>query len=936
MSSPIPTITSHKKSILSSMWNFSGRFISLIFLLLIFSMNQISGQMLPERVFYVSVDGDDDCSDQYCGFQAALDTAAMDSADVTILVAKGVYPGNYTFDPDSGNCYGDILLEGGWDTDFQERNSIHESIVDGQNSEQPLRIVKYKGKSIGAITIDGFTVRNGVKDGSGGGMLVQTWDGDILINNNIVINNKTIGSPGQTRSGGGIFLYAFNPDILKGSKITVSNCIVKGNEAGLGIQGQGGGIFTYGTDTLLILNNIISGNTAHGGSIAIGGGIEMYSNGGLLLVANNTISGNHSDFCGGGSGTHVSSSAYKNTHYRFYNNIIYGNTKGSGYGADAFSAAWNVNPSPNNTFEYHNNLIGNHGVYPGTIIPVYENNISENPKFIDTLFHIPPSSPAVNTGLNDVIGVGDYDLDGNMRVQDEIIDMGVYEQDGLVAYYKLDGNAKDESMNHIDGVYLSGSGTGIMNEENTAEAIQADTQRIYVPYNSELSIPSEITMSMWVYPDSLTIPSYILHKGVSCQHNGNYNMKLAKGLSTDFDRPTFTYYDGVGLNKYFVSEDTLVTGRWYHLAATYNYVDHSVKLYINGNPVSGYWHSGNEPVGTAPVMTDNLMGIGAHITSHDGCNGYLRGEAQNPFYGKVDELKIYNRILEEEQIMEVFSMPPYGIELSANRLNENIVLDHVVAELSALDPNINDIHSYQLVVGDGDAQNSLFKIEENYLKVNGVINYESDPLCAVRIEVQDEAMNSFVQSFEVEIVDVNDPPVVANPIADQQIVVGEAYSYAIAENTFFDEDRDPLSYTAELKDADPLPVWLTFTETGRLFSGTATSSGDLTIVVSVEDAAFGVASDEFLLEVDPNSAENFDIDGIRIYPQPASDFLIIESVTCEFERVTIYSISGAKMCEQIISGSERNILKLNGFSEGLYILLLEGEEGKEHTKIIIR
>ena len=64
-------------------------------------------------------------------------------------------------------------------------------------------------------------------------------------------------------------------------------------------------------------------------------------------------------------------------------------------------------------------------------------------------------------------------------------------------------------------------------------------------------------------------------------------------------------------------------------------------------------------------------------------------------------------------------------------------------------------------------------------------------------------------SASLDITPVNDAPVVAHALADQNATQGSAFSFQFAANTFNDVDvGDTLTYTATLDTNAPLPVWL--------------------------------------------------------------------------------------------------------------------------------
>jgi hypothetical protein len=110
-------------------------------------------------------------------------------------------------------------------------------------------------------------------------------------------------------------------------------------------------------------------------------------------------------------------------------------------------------------------------------------------------------------------------------------------------------------------------------------------------------------------------------------------------------------------------------------------------------------------------------------------------------------------------------------------------------------------------------------------------------------------------AFEVQTATVgNNPPVVANAIADLSTVVGNFFSFTFPANTFTDPDGDVLTYTATLSGGGALPGWLSFDPVSRTFSGTP-GAGDVgvsNIRVTATDGKGGSIFDEFLLTVTSN------------------------------------------------------------------------------------
>ena len=107
-------------------------------------------------------------------------------------------------------------------------------------------------------------------------------------------------------------------------------------------------------------------------------------------------------------------------------------------------------------------------------------------------------------------------------------------------------------------------------------------------------------------------------------------------------------------------------------------------------------------------------------------------------------------------------------------------------------------------------------------------------------------------ALEAQIQEINQPPIVANALADQSTNEDALFNYQIPADAFSDVDAgDNLSYTATLSDGTALPGWLSFDASTRSFSGKPLNDdvGIIDVQVTATDLSGASASDVFALDV---------------------------------------------------------------------------------------
>ena len=99
---------------------------------------------------------------------------------------------------------------------------------------------------------------------------------------------------------------------------------------------------------------------------------------------------------------------------------------------------------------------------------------------------------------------------------------------------------------------------------------------------------------------------------------------------------------------------------------------------------------------------------------------------------------------------------PTDIILSNNFIDENLS-GVTIGQFTAEDLDLPaDIHTFELVSGAGDTNNTSFTITDNNLIINESFDYETQQSLSIRVKVIDEVNQSFERSYDILINNVND------------------------------------------------------------------------------------------------------------------------------------------------------------------------------------
>ncbi len=347
--------------------------------------------------------------------------------------------------------------------------------------------VVYDGNNItpsygGGIYCDGGTVvlncqitQNSANEGGG---LHLSQDGGRnynFDNKNITVNGCTISNNVARTSGGGVYTREINYGWVVFS-ITMSNCHIGNNVSGY----EGGGVYVNKNGTIRMVNCNVVRNTAASG----GGGLYLYSARGRVEAYNTIVWGNKV----GSNDNQLNETALF---------IAQGCAVQGGYSGGITLNAEND---------------GTGFGYPRFAAPTAAAGVDVNNAIGD--WSLSAGSACINAGKNSAV-TDDVDLQGNVRIQQEKVDVGAFES------ALLPQGLTPQAQSNI--IYVTPTGAGLQDGSSWGNATSN------LPYAMETACGCEPVATVWVaqgvYPLSAFLqPGVAVYGGLAGNEPANYNL----------------------------------------------------------------------------------------------------------------------------------------------------------------------------------------------------------------------------------------------------------------------------------------------------------------------------------------------------------------------------------------------------------------------------
>ena len=235
-------------------------------------------------------------------------------------------------------------------------------------------------------------------------------------------------------------------------------------------------------------------------------------------------------------------------------------------------------------------------------------------------------------------------------------------------------------------------------------------------------------------------------------------------------------------------------------------------------------------------------------------NGTLTGTPPNNFNGSL-EINITASDGQDStsqtftlEITPVNDSPILTIPLSNRYVLEDADFD-VALQNAFIDPE-GDAFTLSATQSDGTALPDWLNYDAVNNRLSGRPPQDFIGTIAILITASDGTL-SVSDSFDFTVVNLNDAPVVANPIADLIVEEDSFIRHDLPfEEAFLDVDGDALSYTVVSSDGSPLPEWLSFNNGTLAGQPPQDLNGDIALTVIATDG-FETVETSFNIQITP-------------------------------------------------------------------------------------
>ena len=296
-----------------------------------------------------------------------------------------------------------------------------------------------------------------------------------------------------------------------------------------------------------------------------------------------------------------------------------------------------------------------------------------------------------------------------------------------------------------------------------------------------------------------------------------------------------------------------------------------------------------------------------------------------------------------QQLSLLFNNLPTDITLSNSSITENNAAGAMIGAFTSIDQDAADTHSYELVSGDGDADNASFSLAGNELQASASFDYEVKTSYSIRVKTTDNKGGSFEKAFTISIENILESDITLSgdvtfdmtPLgltATKQLTitnVGEKSTVAIVFEMPKGFTISSNSTLIEVGKTETLQVYFNPLEAGI-------HQGELTFNYDGNRKSINLTGEGAIVtSVDDGLLDDTDI---KLYPNPARELLTIDLRHLSNVPIDITMVDGQGRAVFAHKGFAADSLQLNvsDYKSGMYLIKFTDGKSVAHKKVIIR
>ncbi len=286
---------------------------------------------------------------------------------------------------------------------------------------------------------------------------------------------------------------------------------------------------------------------------------------------------------------------------------------------------------------------------------------------------------------------------------------------------------------------------------------------------------------------------------------------------------------------------------------------------------------------------------------------------------------------------------PTLVSASTLTIEENESIGTVVGEFTTVDQDFRDTHTYSLVSGEGDTDNSAFVFDGSKLTANELFNYETKSKFDIRVQSNDGKGGVIESKFQVEVTNVLEVTLkVDDSIVFSGVTIGESESIDLIINNDGEDElvitnvQLPEGYTSSFNTvvvgpsaSEQLTISFVPTE-AKVYEGV------ITILSNAGSNDIDVTGEGQL--VTSIEAPKITDENVKLYPNPASRYVEIDlsELNGMPVEISLASIRGVEVWGRKNVKESKVVVDISTFQQGAYLVLIKAENGYVVKRLLIK